>query len=110
MFSADIEFVLLYGPLMHKFNRKLDLADIVYLHAYIRTYINNSKTTLTTQRTPLQLEDGITALAVFTKDYVFRNFPKHSEIFGNFRISVARLYNFDMWFRSGNVILGNFCP
>ena len=49
-------------------------------------------------------------LTVFTKEYVFRNFPKHSESFGNFRRSVARLYNFYLWSWSSNAILGVILP
>ena len=43
--------------------------------------------------------------AVFTKDYGFRNFRKHSETFGKFRRSVIRLYNFYILYRCSNVIL-----
>ena len=32
-------------------------------------------------------------MAVFTKDYHFRNFPKHSESFGKFRRSITHLCN-----------------
>ena len=47
-------------------------------------------------------------MAVFTKDYVFRNFPVHSESFRKFRRLLALLYDFDIWFWFSNVILGNF--
>ena len=47
-------------------------------------------------------------MAVFTKDYSFRNFPKHSKSFGKFWRLVAQFYNFCIWFRFINVILGDF--
>ena len=37
-------------------------------------------------------------MAVFTKGYGFRNFPKHSKGLGKFRRSVARLYNLSYGF------------